>query len=208
MDNEALTAHEDELHARLTDGVNELVTLRKIIPMRTLAGSVYWRGEGKLDGVTIYVEIWKLNKLHGYDDDLHLFTDAGYPASIFDERKPVDVNIHIITRKDPRNVFRVAEVLPAPGDANVPAKPPAVRSREERIAAWQGDMKAYGKPNLSAADAMFVSGDTVVMWIRNTDGTYTRKQGDASTVYAAKQVSQSNYSMSYAEMLVERSRDF
>lgn len=170
-----MAAHRDR---PLVDGENEYITIERIVPVmkgRNHMHPDYWQAEGKLDGLTM-----KLIILH---EDRPMFLAAGYtPYDIF---KNVETRVHIgiLTTKDDRNRWRVAEVVASEETAHV-------HTEAERQAAWGRDVRSFGgKVMVSGCEARFVHLGDWVTWAKDERGNYVRITETTKTLYAAKAVS-------------------
>lgn len=160
---------------RLTDGENEYITIERIVPVmkgRNHLHPDYWQAEGKLDGLTM-----KLTILH---EDRPMFLNAGYtPYDIF---KNIETSVHIgiLTTKDDRNRWRVAEVIHAEETAHV-------HTEAERQAAWGSDVRAFGgKVTVSGCEARFIHLGDWVTWTKDERGNYVRITETTRTLYVGK----------------------
>lgn len=160
------------------DGVGEFLEITKLEPSMTRRGLgvEYWKAYGKLDGLTMILQVWK--------EDYKLFTDAGYP-DLFTKSTAKD-NLSIVVVTDKRgSAYRVKSV-----ELREPATPVAIEtvlSNEERQRQWLEDVNKFGKPTIISITATFYcERNGAASWRKNTDGTYIRTTREDTRVYCSK----------------------
>jgi hypothetical protein len=161
---------------RLEDGENEQVTIERIIPQFKGRNHLFadeWIAEGRFDGI-----LMRLTVLH---EDRKLFLDAGYiPAEIL-TLNPKTVRIDVITIKDDRNRWRIAEVVNSNESDHV-------YSEGERQTAWLADLITFRhKVTMTGTTARFERlGELPVVWTKDEHGRYIRTCDGTRKVFAAK----------------------
>lgn len=164
---------------RLQDGENEQITIERIIPQFKGRNHLFadeWIAEGRFDGI-----LMRLTVLH---EDRRKFLDAGYiPAEIL-TLNPKSVRIDVITVKDDRNRWRIAEVIHSNESGHV-------YSEGERQTAWLADLATFlNRYTLVGTEARFERlGELPVVWTKDEQGRYIRTCDGTRKVFAAKAVS-------------------